>query len=108
MIETIYEVELIPVTIKLSPAAERRREQLLEQGRCLGCERELLKDETGKVIETVRCGQCAACYSATRRRLAKRRVTKSELIREGLMLKAGKGGRPATNAYTKRLAERER
>lgn len=101
MTEVIYEtVEVIAVSIRITPAVEKHRDELLAAGKCLGCERKVGDDEP------VRCGQCPACYSATLRAIGRRIVTRNELIREGKLLKATKGGRPAKNDYTKSLGKR--
>lgn len=101
MTEVIYEpAEVIAVTIRISAEAEKRRDRLLKEGRCLGCEKKL---ESGEVV---RRGQCVACYGATLRGIAKRRFTQSDMIREGKWLKRSKGGRKPTNPYTQDIAKR--
>lgn len=97
-----YEIaEVIAVAIKISAAAEKRRDELIAEGKCLGCEKKLVDGVA------VRRGQCPACYSATLRNIGRRKVTRNELIREGSLLEATKGGRPAQNSYTKRLSGRK-
>lgn len=104
MIETLYETELIPVAVNVPTAVQKRRDDLIADGRCIACEEKLVPDKNGKI--NVRRGQCVACYSATRRNLDKRRVTKSELVREGKLLTPTKGGRKPRNEFTKQLARR--
>ncbi len=104
MTETIFQVvEVVAVTVKLTQQGEKRRSELLIQGRCLGCERQLVPGKRG---DEVRCGQCNSCYAATQRNIKARRVTQNELVREGKLLKPTKGGRKPTNPYTKSLSER--
>lgn len=101
---TVFEpetVEVIAVAIKVPAAAEKRRDELKAASKCLGCERKI---EAG---EQVRRGQCTACYTATMRNLKRRKVTRSELIREGRLLEKSPGGRPPQNSYTKHLSDRK-
>lgn len=97
-----YEIaEVIAVAIKIPAAAEKRRDDLIAAGKCLGCEQPLVAGVP------VRRGQCPACYSATLRNINRRKITRNELIREGSLLEATKGGRPAKNSYTQRLSRRK-
>lgn len=105
MIETIYEMELIPVAVNVPAPVAKRRDELIADERCIACEKKLVRDEEGK-LENVRRGQCDACYSATRRNIQKRRVTITELVREGRLTNKSAGGRKPRNEYTKHLAQR--
>ena len=54
----------------------------------------------------VRRGLCNACYRAFARYKKARKVTQSDLIREGKLLPISKGGRKPANSFTKELANR--
>jgi hypothetical protein len=86
------------VPIKVSPAGEQRSEKLKAECKCLGCEEKLPKDEQ------VRRGLCEACYSAFRRAV-RAGVDEKALVKSGKVLNKAKGGRPATNPFTKLLSE---
>lgn len=101
-ISTNVIVELRQVTtvaVKVTPTGAKRRDRLLAAKCCLGCEREL-KDE-----DNVRCGQCDACYQASRARINDGKVTLQQLISNGLMLPPTTGGRRISSSYSKKLAE---
>lgn len=94
------------VTIKSSKAADDRRDRLLEEGQCLGCERAFLRDKDGKVVERVTCGLCSTCYNAVLRKEKKNKGIRKELAREGKMLSPTDGGRRPANKFTRELAEK--
>lgn len=100
VIESVEERESRIVTIKLTKQVEQRRQALLENHKCLACEKQLGEGEN------VRCGQCDACYSALRRAIDKRLTTRISAIRAGELLPPTKGGRKPSNPYTKRLSGR--
>lgn len=100
MSEVIYEShEVVTVTVRMTKEGAERRDKLLAEGKCLGCERKLKEDDT------VRLGLEDTCYQAALRAIKARKTTKSELIRNGKMLPRRKGGRPATNKFTQELAQ---
>lgn len=82
--------------IRIAPAALLRRDQLVVDQKCLGCE----KRQSGK---TYRRGLCDACYGAVQRALAGGRVTEEELLKQGRILQPRRGGRPPTNDFTREL-----
>lgn len=107
MSEAVFRVakEWDVVTIKLSKLAEEHRDKMLNQERCMGCERKLERDDEGK-LERVTCGLCVTCYNAVLRREQKNKRIRQELIREGRMLPATEGGRRPANEFTRQLAEK--
>lgn len=99
MITVVEFVEETKVSIRISDEVKRRVDLLIAQGKCLGCEE--VPSETG----TVRCGQCDRCYNRSLRRIERREVTRTELIRKGMMLPPGKPGPKPDDRYTQKLAE---
>lgn len=95
----IEEVEVKVVKVKVSDEAVKRRDRLQMELKCLGCEQSL----GGK---PPRRGLCPACYQAMLRAVTGRKVTKTDLIREGKMLDRGRRGRPTDNKFTRELAGR--
>jgi hypothetical protein len=85
------------VPIKVSPAGEQRIDKLQAECKCLGCEKKLAKDEQ------VRRGLCEGCYSAFRRAI-RAGADEKQLVKSGKVLNKSKGGRPATNPFTKALS----
>ena len=49
-------------------------------------------------------GDCIACYSEARRKIAAGEATDEELVRKKLWLKANRSGRPSKNRLSKVLA----
>lgn len=86
------------VKVRVSDAGQKRITTLLSQNRCLGCEEKLADGQPPK------CGQCATCYQAARRAIEAKRVSRSELIREGKMLAPRSGGRKPSNKFTRELS----
>lgn len=100
MSEVVYEErEVVNVTVRMTKEGEERRDLLLAEGKCLGCKKKLTDDDV------VRLGLCDTCYQGTRRKIRARKITKSQLIREGKMLGKGQQGRPASNDFTRELAQ---
>ena len=95
----IEEVEIKMIKVKVSDEAVRRRDLLQSAGKCLGCESPLGD-------KPPRRGLCPACYQAMLRATIARKVTKTELIREGKMLDRGRRGRVTGNKFTRELAGR--
>lgn len=87
------------VNIRLSKDAVERVAKLTSEHRCLGCEEKLVDGER------VTCGQCQTCYNAACHAIAKKRVKRADLIREGKMLAPQKGGRKPANDFTANLAK---
>lgn len=87
-------------TIKISAEGQERLDRLLPIPACLGCERPFVEGER------VKCGQCATCYQAVANAEARRKVKRTDLIREGKMLPNRKPGRQPKNDFTKELSER--
>ncbi len=88
------------IKVKVSKEGEKRLAILQQEGKCLGCEREL---EQG---ERITCGMCATCYNAALKAFKKKKVTRTQLIREGKMLPATDGGRRPVNKFTQELSGR--
>lgn len=87
------------MAIRIAEDVRKRVDQLLQAGKCLGCEE--VPSETG----TVRCGQCDRCYNRSLRRIERKEVSRTELIRRGMMLPPGKPGPKTDDRYTQKLAE---
>lgn len=85
--------------VRISKSTKERQGRLLAENKCLACESEIVEGE--RVIR----GQCQACYCASRRAVRLNRYTDSDLIRAGVLLPAGTGGRKPANEYARRLAE---
>lgn len=95
----MQEWEVKVVKVKVSDEAVKRRERLQAECKCLGCERPVGDKQT-------RRGLCPACYQAMLRATSSRRVTKTDLIREGKMLDRDQRGRSTENKFTRELAGR--
>lgn len=101
MTEVIYsEVSVAKKVIRLSEEATKRRDRLLAENRCLGCERKF-RDK-----EIKRCGQCHCCYQAVLRKEEDDPKIREQLIREGKMLNPSEGGRKPASKFTQELAQR--
>lgn len=98
VMEEVVEVRM--AAIRLTEQGQQRRDRLLAENRCLGCEKQFEEGE-GKSL-----GLCQTCYNGTIYRINKKKVTRRELIRTGELLEKGRRGRPPMNAHTKSLAER--
>lgn len=85
------------VRVRISEHGLKRVTALLAEGKCVACEEPLLG-------QTPKCGQCPTCYQAARRAIDARKISRSELIREGKMLAPSKGGRKPSNKFTRELA----
>ncbi len=85
--------------IRVPKEARERRDQLVEDGRCIGCEEPLAEGTR------VTRGLCATCYATAMNHIRKGRITEAELMRLGYLLPPKKGGRKPTNKFTKQLAE---
>lgn len=98
MVREVVEVtEETVVAVQLSPAGKQRRDQLLSNGCCLGCE----KKHAPKA--QVRRGLCTACYQAVNKALDKRRFTQTELVREGKLLPKERPGPRPSNRFTEQM-----
>lgn len=86
------------VSVKVTDSVFSRIREMQGE-RCLGCEREFTAGE--KIVR----GCCVTCYAAIRRAIQSRRISERELIREGRILAATKGGRRPQNAISRELAE---
>lgn len=101
MAEVIYqESETVAKTVRVPDAVLVERDRLLSDGCCIGCRAKIAK---GAVV---RRGLCNVCYRAFARYKKARKVTQSDLIREGKLLPISKGGRKPANSFTKELADR--
>lgn len=88
------------VTVRISQDAQTRRDKLVSENRCVGCEKKFEADEK------VSLGLCQECYNAIYYRINKKQITKNQMIREGRMLPKGKRrNRRFANEFTKSLAE---
>lgn len=94
------EKETVAMRVRISPEVQKSRDERVAGHVCLGCEK--------KHPESVRyrCGQCPTCYVMTRKAINKRKITKTELIREGKLLPNATAGRKPTNPYSKMLNDR--
>lgn len=101
MSEIAYRVakEWDVVKVRITEAGQKRADLLQSQNRCLGCEEKLDGQQA-------KCGQCPTCYQASRRAIDARKVSRSELIREGKMLAPRTGGRKPSNKFTQELSGR--
>lgn len=101
MISSVVEYrEETVVSVRITEDVKRRVDKLRLEHKCTGCE-EVVPDG-----EPIRCGQCTRCYNLSLRKIERKEVTRSELIRKGLMLPPGKPGRkPASSTYEQKLAE---
>jgi hypothetical protein len=93
------ELEVRMVKVNIDDKVLKRREELLANGLCLGCE-EPTKDKL------VRRGLCPACYQAMLRALKGRKKTRTELIQKGQLLDRGQRGPKSTNKFTRELSGR--
>lgn len=85
------------VPIRVSPEGEKHRDEMLAQGRCLGCGEKLNpKDENKR-------GLHPKCYGAYRRAVKRGETTEKEVVRNGKMLEPSPG-RPLTNPFARQLA----
>jgi hypothetical protein len=99
MFEVIHEersVQMVPV--RLTAEGQKRREQLLSDRKCLGCERSI------EGIETTR-GLCNGCYQAMRRAVKRGKATEQLLLKQGRLLGIAKPGRRLSNPLAKHLNE---
>lgn len=97
--EVVFSQEFVVATVQMTPAGKARRDKLLSEGKCLGCEKKLPQDEQ------VRAGQCECCYTAMLRAEKAGKVKRASLIREGKALPRAKGGPKPSNPFTQELAE---
>lgn len=98
--EVFYmETESVAVTVRISQEVLEKRDALVSNRQCTGCEKKL------KPKERARCGQCEACYPMTLKKIKARKITKSTLIRDGKLLPKGKAGRKPQSKYSKMLSE---
>lgn len=86
------------VSVRLTPEGQRRREELLSRGCCLGCGEKIDASE-----ETKR-GLHLKCYGAFRRAVKKGVTSERQMVKEGRLLTPNKG-RPLSNPLSKTLAE---
>lgn len=100
MSETIFLRETSPVNVRIGRKAKERRERLLKEVRCLGCEKQLTERDV------VRRGLCSACYQSTLVAIGRRTLSEVEAVRTGVLLPPSKGGRKPSNPYTKKLSGR--
>ncbi len=98
--------EIVPVgthmeakRIRVPKEARERRERLVAEGRCIGCEEAVTEGVR------VRRGLCSTCYATAMNHIRKGKITEAELMRQGYLLPPKKGGRKPTNKFTKQLAE---
>lgn len=94
----VHLIEVKVVRVKIEPAVEKARDELAAKGFCIGCERKL----DGK---QPRRGLCPACYQAATRAMQAKKISKSQLVREGKMFEDRRQGRKAENKFTRQLAE---
>jgi hypothetical protein len=87
------------VAVKVTADGDRRLERCDREGLCTAC---LNKIPAG--AKSVR-GQCMTCYPNTMKKIAAKKVSENQLIREGKIKKAGRPGRKPVNDYTRELAE---
>lgn len=80
--------------VSLDEETAERRDRLVAEGKCLGC---------GKYAEGGARGACGKCYAATRRAIARGQTSEVDLVRLGLLLPVGIGGRRKTNPMAKRI-----
>lgn len=95
----VEETEVRMVKISIDESVLKRRDGLIDNGQCIGCEEPVDKKKA-------RRGLCPACYQAAIRALKARRKTRTELIKQGKMLDRGQRGRPTTNKFVKEMSER--
>ena len=86
------------VKVRISDDGQRRIDELVAQNRCVGCEEKFADGEQPK------CGLHATCYQAARRAINAKRVSRTQLIREGKMLPPAQSGRKPSNKFTRELA----
>lgn len=100
MTEICFEaMEPIVVKVRVTDSALKRRQQLSGEGKCIGCEEKITPPDVR------RRGLCNACYQAARTAIRDKRITETQLVRDGKMLPPEKGGRPTTNKFTRELSE---
>jgi len=92
--------ESVIVKVRVTDAALKRRQQLTDAGKCVGCEREIGDGDTS------RRGLCNACYQAARRAINGKKISEQQLVRDGKMMPPDIGGRPTENKFTRELAGR--
>ncbi len=90
--------EYIRMRVRLTKAGERHLKRCQDDRLCLGCERQLVEGEQ------VRRGLCATCYPAANAAIKRDESIEKELLKTGRLLLRSKGGRPAANEFTKKLA----
>ncbi len=90
--------ESVIVKVRVTDAALKRRQQLSDAGKCVGCEREIGENEI------CRRGLCNACYQAARRAINSKKMSEQQLVRDGKMMPPDVGGRPTDNKFTRELA----
>lgn len=94
------EAEPVAKVVRVSDAVLAERNKLISEGKCIGCKCK----HSDKTV--VRRGLCDACYRAYLRYKGKRKVTQSDLIREGKLLPISKGGRKPSSSFTADLSQR--
>lgn len=97
--EVVLIQEVVVKPVRMEPGAAERRDQLLQEGKCIACEQPLDNNEH------VRVGQCTTCYQATRKAERAGTVTRRKLIAAGKALPNSAPGRKPVNKYTQQLSE---
>jgi predicted RNA-binding Zn-ribbon protein involved in translation (DUF1610 family) len=89
-----------PVSIRVSDEVAERIANYISKRKCLGCDKNLQAKE-----RYVR-GLCGNCYQTARNVMESGEKSEADLIKAGLLAGGVGGGRPASSAFRKRLAER--
>lgn len=96
--EHVTVTEETVVVIRMREEARERRDRLIADGRCLGCEESCEGRQ-------VRCGLCPACYQMALKAIRLGKVERKDLVREGRMLPKRAGGRKPDNKFRQKLSE---
>ena len=86
------------VVIRIRKEARERRDKLLAEDRCLGC-------EEPNADRQIRVGLCPACYQMALKAIRAGKITRNDLIREGRMLPRRPGGRKPDNPFRRELSQ---
>lgn len=68
------------MAVRLTRDGQERRDRLLAENKCLGCEHERKEGERWA------CGLCWSCFNSATYRIRRKFLTREELIRTGQML----------------------
>lgn len=84
--------------VKITEHVQKRVSECTAKRQCLGCQ--VTFGSSQKVVR----GCCVTCYTAINRAIARGSVSEREMIKQGKLLPATRGGRRPTNPMSQELA----